>query len=76
FIETMWNVHGIKVIVQYYPLNRYPLFIKNGFGKAACPNTDHFFDNMVSFPFHHWMADEDFDYMIEATITTLEEMKQ
>ena len=26
-----------------------------------------FFDNMISFPFHHWMSDDDFSYMIKST---------
>lgn len=76
FIATMWKKHGVKIIVQYYPLYRYPLFQKNGLGEADCPHTDLFFDNMVSFPFHHWMTDDDFDYMIDKTITTFEEMRK
>jgi len=75
FIETMFKEHGVKVIVQYYPLSRYPMFQKAGFGKADCPATDDFFDNMVSFPFHSWMTEEDFDYMIEATMSTLEKLR-
>jgi dTDP-4-amino-4,6-dideoxygalactose transaminase len=54
----------IKCVVQYYPLNRYPLYQKLGFGEANCPNADEFFDNMISFPFQHWMGDEDFEYMV------------
>lgn len=57
----------IKCVVQYYPLNRYPLYQKLDFGEANCPNADEFFDNMISFPFQHWMSDEDFLYMLEAT---------
>ena len=57
----------IKCVVQYYPLNRYPLYQKLGFGEANCPNADEFFDNMISFPFQHWMSDEDFEYMLQAT---------
>lgn len=57
----------IKCVVQYYPLNRYPLYQKLGFGEANCPNTDEFFDNMISFPFQHWMSDSDFTYMLEST---------
>ena len=75
FIELMAFTHGIKVIVQYHPLYRYPLFIKGGFGGANCPNTDHFFDNMVSFPFHHWLSEDDVDYMTQCTINTLETLR-
>ena len=58
---------GIQCVVQYYPLNRYPFYQKLGFAQADCPNTDLFFDNMISFPFHQWMSDTDFEYMLEST---------
>ena len=74
-IELLSSKYKIKVIVQYYPLNRYPLFVKMGFGSANCPNTDSFFDNMVSFPFHHWLSSADFDYMIESTKLALNELR-
>lgn len=76
FISLMAFKYGIKVIVQYYPLYRYPMFIKAGFGKANCPNTDYFFDNMVSFPFHHWMPENEFEYMIECTKKTIDELRK
>ncbi|MHB8108780.1 MAG: DegT/DnrJ/EryC1/StrS family aminotransferase [Syntrophorhabdaceae bacterium] len=63
---------GIQCVVQYYPLNRYPLYRRLGFGEADCPNTDRFFDNMISFPFHHWMSDADFQYMLQSTREALE----
>jgi len=75
FIGMMFKEYGVKVIVQYYPLSRYPMFQKAGFGKADCPATDDFFDNMVSFPSHSWMPEEDFDYMIEAVIATLKKLR-
>jgi len=67
FIRTISRDYGIQCIVQYQPLNRYPFYEKLGFGEANCPNSDKFFDNMVSFPFHSWMTNNDFEYMIEAT---------
>jgi len=67
FMQKMAEEEGIQCVVQYYPLYRYDLYKKIGQGEAECPNTDHFFDNMVSFPFHHMLSDEDFNYMIEAT---------
>lgn len=66
---------AIQCVVQYYPLNRYPLYEKLGFGYADCPNADEFFDNMISFPFHHWMSDEDFSYMLNATKSVLREIE-
>lgn len=65
----------IKCVVQYYPLNRYPLYRKLGFGEANCPNADEFFDNMISFPFQHWMSNEDFLYMLESTKEVMMELK-
>ncbi|MCT7599797.1 DegT/DnrJ/EryC1/StrS aminotransferase family protein [Aliarcobacter butzleri] len=65
----------IKCVVQYYPLNRYPFYQKLGFGEANCPNADEFFDNMISFPFQHWMSDEDFLYILEATQEVMMELK-
>ena len=56
-------------------LNRYDFYKKLGFGEANCPNADLFFDNMISFPFHHWMSDEDFEYMLEATKEVLYSIK-
>ena len=66
FMEEMAN-YGVQCVVQYYPLNRYDLYKKYGFGKADCPNTDDFFDNMVSFPFHHMMSDKDFTELLSIT---------
>ena len=74
-ISRMAFEHGVKVIVQYYPLYRYPLFKVAGFGEADCPETDRYFDRMVSFPFHLWMSDEDFDYMTERAIDTLQAIR-
>ncbi len=66
-MKKMSEERGIQCVVQYYPLNRYDLYRKLGFGEANCPNTDIFFDNMVSFPFHHMMSGDDFEYMLQST---------
>lgn len=71
-MNFMANEKGIQCVVQYYPLNRYPLYQKLGFGEANCPNADKFFDNMISFPFHHWMSDEDFEYLLRSIREGLE----
>ncbi len=64
-IKRLYYHYGIKCAVQYYPLYKYPLFKKMGFSKAKCPNTEKFYNNMISFPFHIWMSDKDFNYMIK-----------
>ena len=66
---------GVQCVVQYYPLNHYDFYKKIGFGKASCPNADSFFDEMVSFPFHHLMSDIDFEFIINSTIKTLKEIQ-
>jgi perosamine synthetase len=66
FIEKMAD-EGVQCVVQYYPLNRYDFYKKIGYGNANCPNTDQFFDNMVSFPFHYMMSNNDFEWMIDTT---------
>jgi dTDP-4-amino-4,6-dideoxygalactose transaminase len=64
---------GVQCVVQYYPLHRYDLYKKLGFDKADCLNSEEFFDNMVSFPFHHMMSEEDFESMLEITKKVLGE---
>ena len=75
FMKKMSEEKKIQCVVQYYPLNRYDFYKKLGFSEANCPNADDFFDNMVSFPFHHMMSDEDFDYILKSTKEVLEELK-
>lgn len=75
FIRRMAYEKQIQCIVQYYPLNRYDFYVKLGLGSADCPNTDLFYDNMVSFPFHHWLKADDFEYMIQAASDVLSEIK-
>lgn len=76
FIKKMSEDKSIQCVVQYYPLHRYDFYKKLGFGNANCPNTDQFFDNMVSFPFHHMMNNEDFEYMISSTIEVIKEITE
>jgi dTDP-4-amino-4,6-dideoxygalactose transaminase len=74
FIRKMAFEKSIQCIVQYYPLNRYDFYKKLGFGEANCPAADAFFDNMVSFPFHHSLSDDDFEYMLKATKDVIEDI--
>jgi dTDP-4-amino-4,6-dideoxygalactose transaminase len=74
-IALLAFTYGIRVVVQYYPLYRYPMFVKAGFGEAACPETDRFFDNMISFPFQQWMPEEQFAAMIEGVSQALERLR-
>jgi len=71
FIRRMAEHHRIQCVVQYYPLNRYPLYRDLGFGEADVPNTDNFFDNMVSFPFSHLLTDWEIDAVVTAAGETI-----
>jgi dTDP-4-amino-4,6-dideoxygalactose transaminase len=64
-IQALAFEHGIQAVVQYYPLYRYPLMVKAGFGEANCPNTDQFFDNMLSLPFYEWYSEQQIDLLID-----------
>ncbi len=76
FLTELAQNQGVKAVVQYCPLYRYPLFQKAGFGVADCPETDAFFDNMVSFPFQLWMPEDQFADMIERTRRALTRMRR
>ena len=52
------------------------LFAKAGFGEADCPNTDAFFDNMLSLPFYPWFSDEQYDHLINSLKAALDELRQ
>ncbi len=63
-IKDLFNKYKIKCSTQYYPLYKYSLFKKYGYGKGKCLNTEKFYNNMISFPFHVWMSEKNFNYMI------------
>ena len=75
FMRAMHDDKGIKCVVQYIPLDRYDFYKRVGLGTANCPNADAFFDNMVSFPFQHWLSEEDFDYMLTSTREVLQSLR-
>jgi dTDP-4-amino-4,6-dideoxygalactose transaminase len=75
FIRSMAYDEGIQCVVQYLPLNRYPFYQKAGMGYAECPNADRFFDNMVSFPFHDSLSDDDLKQIVASTRNVLDQLK-
>ena len=44
-------------------------------GTANCPNADTFFDTMISFPFQHWLTEEEFNYMLASTREVLASLR-
>lgn len=71
FIRRMAISHGIQCVVQYYPLNRYPLYQEMGVGDANLPCTEEFFSNMVSFPFNYHLSDHELDQIVSAARETI-----
>lgn len=57
---------GVQSVVQYNPLYRYPLYQSLGFDSANCPQTDYFYDNMISFPFGLNISELDLEYVMES----------
>ena len=74
-IELLHEEYGIKCIVQYWPLYRSPLFRSFGYGDQRCPKADHFYDNMISFPWWSDMPDDVLDYMAESTAAAIGTLK-
>ncbi|MBD3291110.1 hypothetical protein GF337_20045 [candidate division KSB1 bacterium] len=75
-IDLLFTEYGIKCVVQYYPLYRYDLFQKDGYATAACPETDRFFDNMLSFPFGTDLTENDMSYLIESIDNAITKLKE
>ena len=74
-IQLLVTKYNLKCIVQYWPLNRTELFSEFSFGEADVPETDRFFDNMISFPWWSDMSDSLIDEMAERTCLALDEIR-
>ncbi|MFH1614550.1 MAG: DegT/DnrJ/EryC1/StrS family aminotransferase [Planctomycetota bacterium] len=73
-MDILVNDYKIRVIVQYYPLYRYPLFQKLGAGEYDCPVLEKWWDNTFSFPWWCGIDDETLDYLaisLKSAIATL-----
>ena len=57
-LDLLTEKYGIRSIVQYYPLYRYPLFQKLGAGEFDCPVLERWWDNSFSVPMWCGMEDE------------------
>jgi dTDP-4-amino-4,6-dideoxygalactose transaminase len=75
-IELLFKEYGIKCVVQYWPLYRSDLFRAFGYGNLHLPNTDHFFDNMVSFPFWSGIPQETLHYMVASIREAVEKLRE
>ncbi len=74
-LDIMAFEKKIRVIVQYYPLYRYPLFQKLGAGEQDCPVLEGWWDNSFSFPWWCGISDETIDYLVSSLKETIAELK-
>ena len=74
-IAHLADAYRLKAIVQYWPLNRTELFGNIGFGEAQVPESDRFFDNMISFPWWSDMSDSLIDDMAGRVKSALEDLR-
>lgn len=74
-LDITTTKYGIRNIVQYYPLYRFPMFIRGGFGEHDCPVLDKWWDNSFSFPWWCGMKDDDIRYLVDCTKLAIDELK-
>ena len=74
-IALLFEKYQLKTLVQYWPLNRTPLFQQFGFDRADVPECDGWFDNMISFPWWSDMLEATVDDMAERTAAALTELR-
>ena len=74
-LDLMTKKYGIRCIVQYYPLYRYPLFQRKGCGEFDCPVLDKWWDGSFSFPWWCGMDDTVIDTLCSSLIAAVEELR-
>ncbi len=74
-LDLLTKKYGVRAIVQYYPLYRYPLFQKKGCGAYDCPVLDAWWDNSFSFPWWCGIDDESMRIMCEGLIHAVEDLR-
>jgi len=75
-LDLLSGEYSLRVIVQYYPLYKYPLFANRGFGNADCPVLEAFWPNSFSYPWWCGIPDETIDYMIDSTKKAIARLKK
>jgi perosamine synthetase len=74
-ISLLYKEFNITAIVQYYPLYRYPLFIKGGHQDHDCENTNLFYDNMIAFPNNDELNNNELDYLINSIKSAIKQLR-
>lgn len=75
FMRAMSEEKGVKCVVQYIPLDRYDFYKRLAAAPATAPMRTPFSTAMVSFPFQHWLSEEDFQYMLAATREVVQSLR-
>ena len=65
-LDFLTTEAGVRAIVQYHPLYRYPLFQKLGAGEQDCPVLESWWDNSFILPWWIGMPDETIDYLVDS----------
>lgn len=74
-MDLLTKKYGVRAIVQYYPLYRYPLFQKKGCGAYDCPVLDKWWDNSFSLPWWCGIDDESMRIMCESVIGAVKDLR-
>jgi perosamine synthetase len=74
-LDLITTKYGVRAIVQYYPLYRYPLFQKLGMGEFDCPVLDKWWNDSFSFPWWCGIDDETIEYMCDALKAAIQDLK-
>jgi len=75
FIDIMSKNYGIQIIIQYHPLDKYHFFKRKYKSNNDLKNTYNFYNNMFSIPFHVWMSEKQFNYLISSCRIELKKIK-
>ena len=75
-LDLLTGKYGIRSIVQYYPLYRYPLFQKLGAGEFDCPVLESWWDNSFSVPMWCGMDDEVLNIIADSVRSAVADLKK
>ncbi len=74
-LDLLTAKYGIRSIVQYYPLYRYPLFQKLGAGAFDCPVLEAWWDNSFSVPMWIGMDDDTLQCIAGSVKAAIKDLK-
>lgn len=74
-LDLLTTRYGIRCIVQYYPLYRYPLFQKLGMQDHDCPVLERWWDQSFSLPMWCGMTDETLRVISDAVHAAIQDLK-